>query len=168
MATPQTTPQGFTPFFKRVSQGEDRHADIYACIAILTNKTIADIQQQAESLGVPKVGPYYPYLDGDMIAKILVPHGLVATVWKESAKGYNDLTDVEVAIAMVEYSPEWEVGRCVVFHRQRSADGKSVHPYVIDPYPHADSKLHLRQGTAELNGLSPSWFIGVHAKPTGK
>ena len=67
MVNPQTTPQGFTPFFKRVSQGEDRHADIYACIAILTNKTVADIQQQAESLGVPKVGPYYPYLDGDMI-----------------------------------------------------------------------------------------------------
>lgn len=32
MAYPQTTPQSFTPFFKRVSQGEDRHADIYACI----------------------------------------------------------------------------------------------------------------------------------------
>jgi len=104
MANPQPSPQGFTPFFKRVSQGEDRHADIYACIAILTNKTIADIQQQAESLGVPSVGPYYPYLDGDMIAKILVPHGLVATVWKEAA-GYNDLPDV--AIAMVSYSQEY-------------------------------------------------------------
>ncbi|WP_310611635.1 hypothetical protein [Limnohabitans sp.] len=165
MANPQTSPQGFTPFFKRVSQGEDRHADIYACIAILTNKTIADIQQQAESLGVPKVGPFYPYLDGDLLAKILVGHNLVATLWK-GATGYNDLPDV--AIAMVDYSPEWEVGRCVVFHRQRSADGKSVHPYVVDPYPHADSKLHLRQGTSELNGLSPSWFIGVHPKPTGK
>ena len=102
MANPQTSPQGFTPFFKRVSQGEDRHADIYACIAILTNKTIADIQQQAESLGVPKLGPFYPYLDGDMIAKILVAHGLVATVWKEAA-GYHDLPDV--AIAMFDYSP---------------------------------------------------------------
>jgi hypothetical protein len=167
MANPQTTPQGFTPFFKRVSQGEDRHADIYACIAILTNKTVADIQQQAESLGVPKVGPYYPYLDGDMIAKILVAHNLVATVWKEAA-GFNDLPGVEVAILMVEYSPEWEVGRCVVFHRQRSTDGKSVHPYVVDPYPHADSKLHLRQGTSELSSLPTSWYIGIHAKPTGK
>jgi hypothetical protein len=167
MPNPQTTPQSFTPFFKRVSQGEDRHADIYACIAILTNKTVADIQQQAETLGVPKTGPYYPYVDADLIAKILIGNGngLVATVWKEAA-GFNDLPDV--AIAMVDYSPEWEAGRCVVFHRQRSADGKSVHPYVVDPYPHADSKLHLRQGTSELNGLSPSWFIGVHAKPTGK
>ena len=167
MANPQTSPQGFTPFFKRVSQGEDRHTCIYACIAILTNKTVADIQQQAETLGIPKIGPFYPYLDEVMIAKILIGNGngLVATVWKEAA-GYNDLPDV--AIAMVDYSPEWEVGRCVVFHRQRSADGKSVHPYVVDPYPHANSKLHLRQGTSELNGLSPSWFIGVHPKPTGK
>jgi len=167
MATPQTTPQGFTPFFKRVSQGEDRHADIYACIAILTNKTVADIQRQAETLGVPKTGPYYPYLDGDMIAKLLVAHNLVATVWKEAA-GYDDLSGVDVAILMVEFLPEWEVGRCVVFHCQRSADGKNVHPYVVDPYPHADNKLHLRQGTTELNGLTPSWFIGVHPKPTGK
>lgn len=131
MATPQTTPQGFTPFFQRISQGEDRHADVLACCAMLCNKSLADMFKQAETLGLPKFGPFYPYLDGDMIAKILVPHGLVATVWKEAA-GYNDLPDV--TIVMVDYSPEWEVGRCVVFHRQRSADGKSVHPYVVDPY----------------------------------
>jgi hypothetical protein len=164
MANPQTSPQGFTPFFKRVPQ-QDRHGDIYACIAILTNKTIADIQQQAETLGVPKVGPFYPYLDGDMIAKLLVAHSLVATVWLE-AKSYLELP--EVALALVSYNPEWEVGRAVVYHRNTSADGKTAQPYVVDPYPHADSKLHLRQGTSELNGLSPSWFIGVHAKPTGK
>jgi hypothetical protein len=163
--TPQTTPTGFTPFFKRVSQGDDRHADIFAVCAMLTNKSLADIQRQAETLGVPKTGPYYPFLDGDMIAKILIEHGLVATVWKESFH-FDELPDV--AIVMVDYDSTVESGRCVLFHRQRMTDGK-VAPYVVDPYPHSDAKLHLRVGKSELSSLTPSWYIGVHqAKPSAK
>jgi hypothetical protein len=164
--TPQTTPTGFNPFFKRVSQGEDRHADIFAVLAALTNKPLAaDIQRQAETLGVSTTGPYYPYLDGDMIAKILIEHGLVATVWKESFH-FDELPDV--AIAMVDYDSTVESGRCVLFHRQRMTDGK-VTSYVVDPYPHSDAKLHLRVGKSELASLTPSWYIGVHqAKPSAK
>ena len=163
--TPQTTPTGFNPFFKRVPQGDDRHADIFAVCAALTNKTLADIQRQAETLGVPKTGPYYPFLDGDMIAKILVEHGLVATVWKESFH-FDELPDV--AIAMVDYDDAAESGRCVLFHRQRMTDGK-VQPYVVDPYPHADNQLHVRVGKSELAALTPSWRIGVHqANPSAK
>ncbi len=93
-------PSNFQPHFKRVSAGEDRHADVYCAIASLAGngKTLDDIRKQAETLGVPKTGPYYPYIDGDLIAKLLAAHGLVATVWKES-KDFKDLTDV--AIAMV-------------------------------------------------------------------
>lgn len=163
--TPQATPTGFNPFFKRVSQGDDRHADIFAVCAMLTNKSLADIQRQAETLGVPKSGPYYPFLDGDMIAKILIEHGLVATVWKESFH-FDELPDV--AIAMVSYDSTVESGRCVLFHRQRMTDGK-ITPYVVDPYPHSDAKLHLRVGKSELASLTPSWYIGVHqAKPSAK
>lgn len=163
--TPQTTPTGFNPFFKRVSQGDDRHADILAVCAMLTNKSLADIQRQAETLGVPKTGPYYPFLDGDMIAKILIEHGLVATVWKESFH-FDELPDV--AIAMIEYKNTAECGRCILVHRQRMTDGK-VTPYVVDPYPHSDAKLHLRVGKSELSSLTPSWYIGVHqAKPSAK
>ncbi len=165
VTTPQTTPTGFNPFFKRVSQGEDRHADIFAVCAMLTNKSLADIQRQTEQLGVPKTGPYYPFLDGDMIAKILIEHGLVATVWKESFH-FDELPDV--AIAMVEYDSTVESGRCILSHRQRMTDGK-VTPYVVDPYPHNDPKLHLRVGKSELAALTPSWHIGVHqAKPSAK
>lgn len=163
--TPQTTPSGFNPFFKRVSQGDDRHADILAVCAALTNKNLADIFRQAESLGVPKTGPYYPFLTGDLIASILVEHGLVATVWKESFH-FDELPDV--AIAMVDYDSTVESGRCVLFHRQRMTDGK-VTPYVVDPYPHSDAKLHLRVGKSELAALTPSWRIGVHqANPSAK
>lgn len=163
--TPQTTPTGFNPFFKRVSQGDDRHADIFAVCAMLTNKSLADIQRQAETLGVPTTGPYYPFLDGDMIAKILIEHGLVATVWGESFH-FDELPDV--SIAMIEYKSTTECGRCVLFHRQRMTDGK-VTPYVVDPYPHSDAKLHLRVGKSELSSMTPSWYIGVHqAKPSAK
>lgn len=163
--TPQTTPTGFNPFFKRVPQGDDRHADIFAVCAMLTNKGLAEIQRQAENLGVPKAGPYYPFLDGDRIASILIERGLVATLWKESFH-FDELPDV--AIAMVDYDDVAECGRCVLFHRQRMTDGK-VTPYVVDPYPHNDPKLHLRVGKSEMAALTPSWHIGVHqAKPSAK
>ena len=102
-----------------------------------------------------------------LIAKLLAGNSLVATVWKECTS-YKDLP--EVAIVMVDYDADWEVGRCALYHRGTSSDSKTAQPYLIDPYPHADSKLHLRVGTAELNGLPPSWFIGVTqmAKTAGK
>ena len=88
----------------------------------------------------------------------MAAHGLVATVWKE-AKSYNDLP--EVSLALVSYDESYEVGRAVIYHRNTSADGKTAQPYVVDPYPHADSRQHLRVGTAALAELPPAWFIGV-------
>ena len=131
----------------------------FAAIAILTGKTLDSIMRQAETMGLPTTGPYFPWIDGDMIAKLLAAYGLVATVWKECAKGYADLP--EVAIAMVSYDADWEVGRCVVYHRNTASDGKTSQPYVVDPYPHTESRLHLRVGTAALADLPPAWFIGV-------
>lgn len=144
----------FQPHFKRIAAGEDRHADAYCVIASLVGngKTLDDIRKQAETLGVPKTGPYYPYIDGDLIAKLLAAHGLVATVWKES-KDFKDLPDV--AIAMVDYDADWEVGRCVVFHRMRSADGKTVQPYCVD------SSAGKSAATTDLTGLIPGYYIGV-------
>ena len=147
-------PSNFQPHFKLVAAGEDRHADVYCAIASLVGngKTLDDIRKQAETLGVPKTGPYYPYIDGDLIAKSLAAYGLVATVWKES-KDFKDLPDV--AIAMVDYDADWEVGRCVVFHRMRSADGKTIQPYCVD------SSTGKPAATTDLTGLIPSWYIGV-------
>ncbi|WP_138514546.1 hypothetical protein [Rhodoferax bucti] len=147
-------PSNFQPHFKRVAAGEDRHADVYCVIASLVGnaKTLDDIRKQAETLGVPKTGPYYPYIDGDLIAKLLAGYGLVATVWKES-KDFKDLPDV--AIAMVDYDADWEVGRCVVFHRMRSADGKTAQSYCVD------SSAGKPAVTTDLTGLIPSWYIGV-------
>ena len=150
-------PSNFQPAFKRLAQ-QGRHDDTFAVIAMLTNKTIEAIFRQAEGLGLPKIGPFHAWIDGDMIAKLLAANGLVATVWKE-AKSYNELS--EFSLALVSYDESYEVGRAVVYHRNTSADGKTAQPYVVDPYPHADSRLHLRVGTAALAELPPAWFIGV-------
>lgn len=158
MATATST-TAFQPIFRRIAQ-QGRHDDAFAVLAMLTGKTLDSLLRQAETLGLPKTGPYYPWIDGDLIAKLLAAHGLVATVWKE-AKSYADKDMPEVAIAMVDYDPDWEVGRCVLYHRNTSTDGKTAQPYVVDPYPHADSRQHLRVGTAALAELPPSWFIGV-------
>lgn len=149
----------FKPLFTRVQQA-DRHDDILAVIAMLGATTLENIRQQAEVFGLPSKGPYYPYIDADMAAKLLTSRGLVGTVWKESPKGFGDLPDV--AIAMVDYDADWEVGRCVLFHRLPADHPSKVAQYVIDPYPHADAKLHVR---TELTGLVVSWFIGVHPAP---
>jgi len=99
-----------------------------------------NIRQQAEVLGLPKRGPYYPYIDADLIAKLLTSRGLVGTVWKES-KEFKDLPDV--AIAMVDYDADWEVGRCVLYHRLPSEHSSKVAAaYVIDPYQIAIATTH--------------------------
>ena len=114
----------FKPFFQRISQGEDRHADVLACCAMLCNKSLADIFKQAETLGLPKAGPYYGYsADGDFIARLLAAHGLVATIWKECPNGYADV-GVEVALLLTSYDSIWECGHAVLYHRNTSADGK--------------------------------------------
>ena len=165
-----TTPNSstFQPAFKRVAQ-QGRHDDTFAVIAMLTGNTLQDIFRQAEGLGLPKTGPYFPWIDADLVARLLAAHGLVSTVWKDCGSGdYTALP--EIAIAGVEANLDWEVSRCVLYHRNTSADGKTSQPYVIDPYPHADGKLHLRVGSAELRTLPPTWFIGVTkmAKAAGK
>jgi hypothetical protein len=162
MTITPAAPSPFQPAFKRIAQ-QGRHDDIFVVIAMLSGTSTDEVFRQAEALGLPTVGPYYAWVDGDIIAKLLARNGLVATVWKE-CRGYKDLP--EVAIAMVDYDADWEVGRCVLFHRNTSRETKASQPYVIDPYAHADAKLHLRVGTAELNALPPAWYIGV--TPMGK
>lgn len=51
-----TTPvlSNFQPHFKRVSQGDDRHADLLAVIATLCGKQINEVGTQAEAVGIPK------------------------------------------------------------------------------------------------------------------
>lgn len=154
-----TAPTDFTPAFARVAQ-DDRHADILAVLATAAACSLKEIRQQAEVFGVPQIGPYHSYtVDADLIAKVLTSRGLVGKVWKEC----KDFKSVDpISLCLVAYDAEWEIGRAVLYHRLPADHPSKVEHYVIDPYPHADSKLHVRQN---LEGLTPAWFIGISQAP---
>jgi hypothetical protein len=68
------------------------------------------------------------------------------------------LIDSDVAIALVDYNPETECGRHVVFVRDQS-NQKAIKQYLIDPAMWVDQSLHVRQ---DISALQPAWYIGVH------
>lgn len=160
------TAQSIQPVFKRVQQAQGgTHDCAFACIATITGKSLAEVVQVAvDKFNHPVHGPYW--ITEELIAKIFAHYGFVSTVYKEISKGIVDLPDV--AIAMVDYDPETELGRHVVFVRDQS-NQKQIKEYVIDPAYWIDSSLHVRN---DFRVIQPAWFIGVHpmksAAKTGK
>ena len=68
----------------------------------------------------PKHGPY-AYMDENLIGKLLANWSYTATAYREST-GIASIP--ELAIGLAEYNPETEIGRHVVFVRQRGVAGK--------------------------------------------
>ena len=151
-----TLPTGFKPAYTRIAQDESFDC-IFACMAMLTNTTLKDIKKLAvEKFKHPKHGPFW--VSETMIASILAHHGLVATVWKEFDS--NPLPDI--AILMIDYDVESEVGRNVLFHRASTPDTKGAIArveYVIDPAYWLEPTKHVH---ADWKALKPAWWIGVH------
>lgn len=155
-STVSSTEEGFQPAFSRVQQEGD-FDDAFACIAMIAGKPLADIRQLAvDKFGHPAHGPYW--IGAELITALLAHHGLVATVYKEAAS-VADLPDF--ALAMVDYDPETEIGRHVVFHRARASHApKTVVEYMIDPAYWVPEGQRIR---VEFNDCQPAWYIGVHA-----
>jgi len=148
------TAQSINPVFKRVQQ-EGTHDCAFACIATIAGKSLAEVVQVAiDKFGHPAHGPYW--ITEELIAKIFAHYGFVSTVYKGVSKGIVDLPDV--AIAMVEYDPDTELGRHVVFVRDQS-NQKQIKAYIIDPAFWIESSQHVRNDFA---ALQPAWFLGVH------
>ena len=152
-----STATSFQPAFQRVQQSGDFDC-AFACIAAIASKAspeeVRDIA--IKKFRHPAHGPYW--ITGDLISGLLAHYGYVATVFKESAK-VTDLPDL--AIALVEYDAETEVGRHVLFHRAKAShDPKTVIEYMIDPAYWVDAKEQVR---TDFKGLTPSWYIGIHA-----
>jgi hypothetical protein len=153
-------PDGFVSPFKRVPQ-EDRFDDALASVAsILGGKSLADVRKLAEQLGLPKTGPYW--VDNDMIAKLLMNLGSLV------ASNYKEVTSVsalpDVAILLVDYDENTEVGRHVVFHHIRGTKDQQAFSYVIDP---AFWVPESQQVTTDFSHLAPAWYIEVTAGKTG-
>ena len=154
-------PAGFTPPFKLIPQ-LDRFDDLLACVAILTGKSLADVRKQAEQFGLPKTGPYW--VDIDMTAKLLMNLGsLVATNYKE-CPSLAALPDV--AILLIDYDEDTEIGRHVIWHHIRGTKDQPAFSYVIDPALHISAS---QQMTTEFGHLKPAWYVEVTvAKAGGK
>lgn len=161
-ATTATPSFGFQPAFKRVQQSHDFDC-AFACVAMITGKTLDEVRQIAiEKFRHPKHGPYW--IGEDLISKLLVHYGWVATIYKEGT-GIASLPDL--AIGMVEYSEITEVGRHVLFHRMGAAGTlKGLTEYIIDPAYWIEPSKHIR---TDIKGFPISYFIGVHPmKPAAK
>ena len=107
----------------------------------------------------PAHGPYW--ITEDLIAGLLAHYGWVTTVYKEVSK----LADVpDLAILMVDYDPDKEIGRHVLFHRaSASHTPKTTIAYVIDPAYWIETPEHVR---TDLKPLGAAWYIGVHPMAT--
>jgi hypothetical protein len=158
----QTPATGFQPAFKRVAQTNEFDCWL-ACIAMTVNRPLAEVRQVAiDRFKFPKNGPY-PFMDEVLIAKLFANWSFTATVYKESV-GIASLPDV--CIGMVYYNPETEIGRHVIFIRQRGAAGKPNVEYCIHPAYWIPPEQHVRM---DIKGFPISWHIGVTPmRPEGK
>jgi hypothetical protein len=161
VATTKNPTQDFKPQFKRVQQTCD-HDDAFACIAMLAGKTIEEVKKVAvERFRHPKFGPYW--VTADLITALLMNYSWVGTVYKES-DGIASLPNL--CIGMVDYNPETDIGRHVLFVRQGDANDPKRVETIYDPcYWCAEDK----QIRSDIKGLPITWYIGVHpARPEGK
>lgn len=157
--TVESTPTTFTPAFAFVAQTSD-FDDVFACAAMLSGKTIEEVRDIAiAKTKHPARGPYY--LGETQIAALLAQLQLVATVYKDVGK-VSDIPDV--ALILVDYNDEMEVGRHILFHRAKAshASGTTIE-YALDPAPWAKPADRVRTNFKSIAG---HWAIGIHAMNT--
>ena len=153
-------PQGFKSPFNRVPMKE-RMDDSLACIASLTGRTLEDVTKMAIDIGLPEHGPCY--VTEDMIAKLLMKAGsLVGSKYKEFQK--LDLLP-DVAILLVDYDEETEIGRHVVWHHVRGTPEQQAFNYIVDVAPWIAEGDHF---TTAVKNYSPAFYIEVAAKAVGR
>lgn len=153
--TIQSTAAGFQPAFQFVSTEGDRHGDAFAVIASVAGVSLKEVFKRAETLGMPKTGPFSHSVDSDFISSLLTVFGWSSTEWKE----VTAMTHLPaLSICLVEYDSDWEVGRYVLVHSgaKCSHDAKTI-SYLVDPSA-TDIQLQIR---TDLKALGPAWYIGV-------
>ncbi|RZI43661.1 hypothetical protein EGT07_07780 [Herbaspirillum sp. HC18] len=140
------------PAFKRVQQSDDFNCWL-ACIATIVGKPLEEVRAVAvKEFGLPAHGPYWP--SDTLIAKLFAYWNFVSSVYKE----VSSLTHLPgVCILLVEYDPETEIGRHVVFVRDKRQ--KPVIEYVIDPAYWIEESQYVR---TDIKNLKPAWYISIH------
>jgi hypothetical protein len=153
-------PQGFQSPFKRVQMAATMD-DSMACISTLTGRNLEEVMKMAAEMGLPQHGPYY--VSEDMIAKLLMKAGgLVGSKYKEFDE-FDLLPDV--AILLVDYDEETEIGRHVVWHHVRGTPEQPSFHYAIDVGQWVDP---ADQVTTAVKAFKPAYYIEVMAKANGR
>lgn len=152
-------PAGYVSPFKRVEM-EERIDDALACVAILTNQSLADIKKLAFQHGFPEHGP--AWVGDTLIAKLLYQHGLVGSEYKQ-VDSLSAMPDV--AILLANYNPSTEIGRNVGWHHVRGTPDQAAFHYVIDPASWIDPKHHVTTDFKHLKLEKPIYYIEVTQRP---
>lgn len=153
-------PQGFKSPFNRVPMKE-RMDDSIACVSTVANRSLEEVTKMAFDMGLPQHGPCY--VTHDMIARLLMKAGnLVGSKYKEFEK-FDLLPDV--AILLIDYDEDTEIGRHVVWHHVRGTPEQPAFHYVIDVGHWIDPADHV---TTAVKNLAPAYYIEVSAKAPGR
>jgi hypothetical protein len=154
-------PDGFVSPFKRV-QMEERNDDALACIATLTNKTLAEVTKLAVQLGYPPQGP--AFVDNVLITKVLHNLGL-------TGGEYQDFTSLaampDVAILAVDFQSTTDVSRHLLWHHIRGTADQPAFSYIIDPANWIPEHQQITTDFAHLK-LNPAWYIEITPRGGGK
>lgn len=150
-ATPPAV-QELQPAFKRVQQSNDFDC-AFACIATITGKSLEDVRRIAiKEFGHPAVGPFW--ISEELICKLFAHLKFVCTVYKE----VTSLTHLpDVCLLLVDYDPETEIGRHVVYVRDKRQ--KPAVEYAIDVAHWIEPAQHIR---TDIKALKPAWYLQVH------
>lgn len=140
---------------------EERIDDTLACIAMLTNQTLATIKEQAFKFGLPRNGPTWVY--NEMAAKLLFQWGLVGSPEKEA----NDLDALpSVAIlTSVDWNDDMQFGRSIVWHAVKGAGDQPGFRCVLDPAPWLDEKHRITADFRHLKLVMPLYYVEVTPRP---
>ena len=151
------------PKLNRVQQLCD-HDCAFACVAMLAGKTIEEVKEVAVTrFGHPRHGPYW--ITEDLILKLLNSYSWHGSSYKEARGGIAFLPDL--AIGMVDYNPDTEFGRHVVFYRIGGPSAQKREEFILDPAYWLESED--KKVRTDIKGLPISWYIAVTpARPDGK
>ncbi len=169
MATTSTangTASAYRALFNRVAQNELKEpycADFMgelACLASIIGITLEQMREFAiKNHKLPRHGAFW--VTEGLMQKLLAAHGWKATEWKEVLTPLSGLPDI--AILLIDYDEETEIGRPVIYQRAASKDNpKGFVETVIDPAYWVPKE---KQINTNIGGLAPSWYMGVYPMP---
>ena len=155
----------YRPLFKRVGQNElkDAHRSDFiselAAVATIAGVSLEDVYACAIKNGLPKHGPFW--ITAELVEKVFAAFGWKSTEWKQVLTPLSGLPDI--AVLMVDYDEDTEIGRCVVYQRAANkSNPNGCEEHVIDPAPWVSPQAQI---STDIKGLCPRWYIGVYPMP---